>query len=252
MAERDTRDEPITTGGRMLSVMEVLEAEGGTGVTDVATRLDIAKSTAHDHLRTLQARKYVVKQDGEYRLGLRYLELGEAARAPWDEHTIIQEKVEELAKESQIRAQFLVPEHDEAVYVYRSTGPHSVPTNSRVGVRLPLHSVAAGKAILADFPAWRVKEMYEQDELVGRTEDTITDLTELQTALKRTRDRGYAVNNGESWEGVKAVGASVMEPDGSVLGGLSLSGAAHRVDTDEYGDLVKGAANEIELGLKYD
>jgi len=252
MTERNGRDEPISTGARMLSVIEALESEGGAGVTDVATHLDIAKSTAHDHLRTLENRKYVVEENGEYRLGLRYLELGQTARAPWDEHNVIQEKVEELATESQIRAQFLVPEHDEAVYVYRSTGPYSVPTDSRVGVRLPLHSVAAGKAMLAEFSSQRVEEIYDHDELVGRTDNTITDMTELQTALERTRNRGYAVNDGESWEGIKAVGASITEPDGSVLGGLSLSGAAYRVDTDEYGDLVKGATNEIELSLKYD
>lgn len=236
----------------MLSVVEVLRDEGGAGVTAVADQLGVAKSTAHAHLQTLQDNRYVVKRDGDYHVGLRFLELGRAARQPWDEYTFIEEKVEELAAESQMRAQFLTAEHNEAVYVYRSTGRHSVPTDSRVGVRLPLHSVAAGKAMLAHFPQERVDAIVEQHGLPALTDRTVTDREELGAALERVRERGYAVNDGESWEGVQAVGAPVLTPDGRVFGGLSVSGSSHRVDPGEFGDLVTGAANELELEFKYE
>jgi DNA-binding IclR family transcriptional regulator len=247
-----TAERQITTGARMLSVVEVLRAEGGAGVTAVADRLGVAKSTAHAHLQTLHDNRYVVKRDGEYYVSLRFLELGQAARQPWDEHTFIEKKVEELAAESQMRAQFLTAEHDEAVYVYRSTGRHSVPTDSRVGVRLPLHSVAAGKAMLAHFPQGRVDAVVERHGLPALTDRTITDREELAAALERIRDRGYAVNEGESWEGVQAVGAPVLAPDDRVVGGLSVSGSSHRVDPEAFGDLVMGAANELKLEFKYE
>jgi len=242
----------VEAGARLLSVIELLRSEGGAGVTTVADRLGVAKSTAHAHLRTLHDQRYVVKRDGEYHLGLRFLELGQAAKQPWDEYPFVEEKVEELAAESEVRAQFLAPEHNEAVYVYRATGRHSVPTDSRVGVRIPLHAVAAGKAMLASFPPERVDAVVEQHGLPALTEDTITDREELDAALDRIRERGYARNDGESWEGVQAVGAPVLTPDGDVFGGLSVSGSAHRVDPDALADLVRGAANEIKLEFQYE
>lgn len=245
-------DGRITTGARMLSVLEALKQEGGAGVTTVAETVGIAKSTAHAHLRTLHDRRYVVERDGEYHVGLRFLELGGAAKRPWDDYGFIEEKVEELAAESQMRAQFLVEEHLEAVYVYRSTGRHAVPTDSRVGVRIPLHSVAAGKAMLAQFPEERVDAVVDRYGLSALTDETITDRAELVAALERIRERGYAVNDEESWEGVRAVGAPVLAPDGGVVGAISVSGSAHRFRPGEFDDLIMGAANEIELNIKYE
>jgi len=89
----------IRTGETVLSVVEALATEGGAGVTTVADRLGIAKSTAHAHLQTLLDQRFVVKRDGQYHVGLRFLELGQSARAPWDAYGFIEEKVEELAEE---------------------------------------------------------------------------------------------------------------------------------------------------------
>ncbi len=245
-------DGQLKTGRRMLAVIEVLADENGAGVTTVADRLGVAKSTAHAHLQTLSEQRYVVRRDGDYCVGLRFLELGHDAKQPWDDYEFIEQKVAELAEDTQMRAQFLVEEHGEAVYVYRSTGRHSVPTNSGVGVRVPLHSVAAGKAILATLPEERLDEIVDRYGLEKQTEETISDPTELERELDRIRERGYARNDGESWEGVQAVGASITTPAGDVLGGLSVSGSAHRFQPDEINDLVMGAANEIELNLKYE
>jgi len=236
----------------MLSVIEVLQSEGGAGVTAVADRLGIAKSTAHAHLRTLLGERYVVKRDGEYYVGLRFLDLGQTARQPWQQYGCIEEKIEGLAEETQFRAQFLVEEHGEAVYVYRSTGRHGVPTDSRIGVRIPLHSVAAGKAILASLPEERLDAVLDRHGLERLTDNTIDDREELVRTLERVRERGYARNDEESWGGIRGVGTPVVSPEGEVLGGLSVSGSAHRFEPDEFGDLVMGAATEIELELKYE
>jgi len=251
MTEDTIRGGQIETGTRMLSVIEALGDEGGAGVTDVADRLDVAKSTAHAHLQTLRREGYVVERDGDYYLGLRFLGLGQDAKQRWDEHEIIEQKVEDLAEETQMRAQFLGAEHGEAVYVYRSTGRHSVPTDSKVGVRIPLHTVAAGKAILASLPQETVDAIVDRHGLTALTDNTIDSRAELDEALATIREREYARNDEESWEGVRAVGAAVMTPGDDVLGGLSISGSAHRFEPEQFSDLVRGAANEIELNVKY-
>ena len=252
MTDERTRGDGVETGRRMLAVLEALDAANGAGVTDVARELGVAKSTAHAHLQTLHSEEYVVRRNGEYFLGLQFLGLGQGAKRRFDDHEAIEQKVEDLAEETQLRAQFLVAEHGEAVYVYRSTGRHSVPTDSRVGVRIPLHSVAAGKAILASMAEETVEAVLDRHGLEASTDNTIDTVDELRAELDRIRERGYAVNDEESWEGVQAVGAPITTPDGDVLGGLSVSGSAHRFQPEEFADLVMGAANEIELTLRYD
>ena len=163
----------IRTGETVLSVVEALATEGGAGVTTVADRLGIAKSTAHAHLQTLLDQRFVVKRDGQYHVGLRFLELGQSARAPWDAYGFIEEKVEELAEEP-------------------DAGPVPRRGTRRGGLRLPVDgqtqrpdrlargrahpvAVAAGKAMLAHLPEERVEEIVDSQGLERLTGNTVTD-----------------------------------------------------------------------------
>lgn len=239
-----------------LSIIEAVESENGAGVTTIAKRLDLAKSTVHNHLNTLLKEKYLIKRDGKYYVSLKFLDIGQSARLRREEYPIIREKVEELSDITDERAQFVIEEHGVGVYLYRSIGEHGVPTSSRVGQRIPLHATAAGKAILANLPDEKVDSIIEQVGLEQFNENTIIERDELMGMLSRIRENGYAINDEESWEGVRAVAVPVMTPDDEVLGGLSVSGSVHRFKDDrienELLDTVSGAANEIKLNIMYD
>ena len=63
-----------------LRILESMNEQDNAGVTDLSRRLDIPKSTVYSHLRTLRENGYVVNEDDEYRLGLRFLDYGERTR----------------------------------------------------------------------------------------------------------------------------------------------------------------------------
>lgn len=256
MEDFDSDSPTINSAEITLSIQEAVESENGAGVTTIANRLGLAKSTVHNHLNTLLGKKYLIKRDGKYYLSLKFLDMGQSARLRRDEYSIIREKVEELSDVTDERAQFVVEEHEEGVYLYRSIGEHGVPTSSRVGQRIPLHITAAGKAILAHLPGKKVDSIVERVGLERFTENTITVKDELRKTLSRIRDEGYAINDEESWEGVRAVAVPVMSPDDEILGGLSISGSVHRFKDErienELLDTVSGAANEIKLNIMYD
>ncbi|SDQ56444.1 IclR family transcriptional regulator [Natronobacterium texcoconense] len=236
-------------------VIEALSQRGGGRVTELADELGLAKSTVHRHLSTLEDLEYVVNEGGTYRLGFRFLELGERTRTRSEAYQLAAQKVDDLAEETDERAQFIVHEHGKGVYVFRATGERAVQTDSEVGKRIPLHATAAGKAILAHLPRERASEIVDQHGLEAVTPNTVTETEALFDQLETIRERGYSINNQENIEGLRAVGVPVQYGNGTVIGALSVSGPTHRFSDELVEEtlptLLLGAANELELNIQY-
>lgn len=251
----ESPSESVKTTDTVFSILETIRAIDGGRVTEIADKLDVSKSTVHRHLSTLEAKEYVAREGDEYVIGLRFLDLGEYAKTRNQAYVMAEEKVHELAEETDERAQFLVEEHGQAVYVSRETGKHAVQTDSEVGKRIPLHGTAAGKSIMAYLPKFRVEAIVEARGLSALTENTITDEATLYEELSAIRERGYSFNEQESTDGLHAVGVPVREPNGQVIGALSVSGPTMRLTGDRYQheipELLMGVANELELNIAY-
>jgi DNA-binding IclR family transcriptional regulator len=118
-----------------------------------------------------------------------------------------------------------------------------------------LHSVAAGKSILAHMSEEDVWQIIEDRGLPKITENTITDSETLFEELEMIREQGYSVNDQENLDGLKAIGAPILGADGQVIGALSVSGPTHRMKGEyfesELPDLLLGVVNELELNIAY-
>lgn len=245
----------VKTADTAFNILEkVLEADGAT-ITQLANELGIAKSTVHRHLLTLYNREYVVRDGDTYHVSLRFLEFGEHARTRNKGYRLVKEKVEQLAEETEERVQFIVEEHGYGVYVYRVTGNRGVQTDPGIGKRIPLHAIAAGKAILAHLPTEQTEAILERHGLPAITSNTKTDREALCRDLEAIRREGVSINNQENVEGLRAIGVPVKDKDGSVLGALSISGPTHRMKGEwfeqELPNLLLGTANELELNITY-
>ncbi|WIV66999.1 IclR family transcriptional regulator [Natrialbaceae archaeon AArc-T1-2] len=236
-------------------IVEHLKEVDGAGVTELATELDLAKSTVHNHLATLYSKGYVVRDGDTYRVALRFLDLGNYAREEDPLYQVGQEKVDELAAETGEKVWILAEEHGRAVHLYDASGKRSVRTYARTGQLNYLHQLAAGKAILAYLPDERVMEIIDRYGLPARTDDTITDPDELRADLERIRERGFAQNREESIPGLHAVGVPITDEDGVAIGSLSLSAPAKRLRGERFDEkipnLLLGVANEIEINMAY-
>jgi DNA-binding IclR family transcriptional regulator len=237
----------------VFEIVEHLKSTGGRTVTELSEDLDMPKSTVQTYLNTLYRHNFVVKNDGRYEIGLRFLEYGIYGLRSVTIYPEVRSKVEELADSTGELAACFVEEEGDAVYVYGVEGERSIRTDMSIGDRTDLHCTASGKAILAHLPDERVRELLA-GELAQRTENTLTDPDELRDELERIRERGYAYSMQESVEGMRAVAAPILL-DGTVVGSISLAGPANRFVGDrfetEIPDMVRGAANELELKLTY-
>jgi len=253
MAHEETRT--VKSAERVFDILEFIRDSNGVTVSEVASEFDIAASTAHQYLKTKELHKFIVKEDGEYHIALRFLDYGETARTRRPSYQLAKENVEELANETQERAQFVVMEHGYGVVLYTTSGDRAVETDITIGRHVYLHATAAGKAILSQLPEEQVLEVVEEHGLPKVTENTITDRNTLLTELDEIRNRSVAQNNQEDTEGLRAVGVPVNQTEDDVIGALSVSGPTDRLKGDMLSktvpDLLLGMANELELKIEY-
>ena len=251
----NTEHGSVATVERAFDIVEFLrEAETAT-LAEVTEAVDVAKSTAHRHLRTLEERGYVIREDDAFTLGMRFLDHGYFVRRRDPAYALAREKVESLAAQTDERAQFIVEEHGEAIYVHCESGSRAVMADSRLGKRLPIHATAAGLAILSAYDDERVETILDRRGLPELTPRTITDREELFEELERTRERGYSINDQGTIEGLRSVGAPVLGPEDGVVGALSISGPINRITgerfEEELPELIMGTTNELELNIAY-
>lgn len=234
-----------------LEIVEMLRELDGARVTELADALDLSPSTVHTHLSTLIETDYVVKSGDIYHPSLHFLGLANYVRNRRNAYAIADSYTDQLARETECRAVFVVEENGRGVYMYTYSGKHAVWKYSTVGKRFHLHQTAAGKAILSQLPRERVIDIVEEWGLPASTENTTTDRSVLLEELDAIEDRGVAFNNEEQLNGVKAVGVPVDDSDGRVVGAFSVASPANRMTKDRFNEEIPktllGVANEFEL-----
>jgi DNA-binding IclR family transcriptional regulator len=245
----------IGSAERVFDIIEILRDYDGATVSVVADELDTAVSTAHQYLHTIEERSFIVRENNEYHVSLRFLDYGTYARSLQPAQQLAKEKVQELAEETGERAQYVVPQHGSAVVLYTATEKKAVKTGVTPGTHAPLHASAAGKAIIASFSDERIFDIIETKGLHPLTEHTITDRDHLLTELERIREEDVAFNDQEHMNRLRAVGVPVRNPNDDVMGALSVSAPTNRfkgdIFTQEIPDLLLGTANELELNIEY-
>lgn len=233
---RDQGSEPETVGATETSfaILSYLKEQTGANVTDIATRLELSKSTVYNHLRTLNRLGYVTEEDNTYHLGLKFLDLGNAARNRQNLYEVAKGEIDDLVSSIGEHGYVMVEEMGRGVYIYQSKTARGIQTDSHIGTTVDLHATAVGKAYLAHLPEDRRTELLEDLELPPRTESTYTDRDRLEAELNAIRRQGVAFNNEERFVGLRAVGAPVLGPDDEVLASISVSGPTTRLTGDRY------------------
>lgn len=246
---------PLRTLTVAVRIIEALQSLDGAGVTELATHLDLAKSTVHNHLRTLEHHQYVTRDGDEYRLSLKFLDHGGYVQYRDDRFELIRQKVKSVAAQTDELCQFVTEEHGTCVFVFRERGAQAVNTQTRPGSRVPLHHTTAGKAILASLPDQRVESIIEHRGLPGKTEHTVSTREDLFEELEVIRSQGYAFDKDEHIRGLNALGVSIVDETDAVLGAISVATPQHRLRSksreNELADFLLGVVNELELNIRY-
>lgn len=219
----------LTTTETSIQVVESLKESGGATMGELSERLGYAKSTVHAHLSTLEANGYVVRRGNEYDLSFKFFHFGQHVMGQHEQvYRLAVESVDALSTTVSEGVDFTVLEDGRLITICKDV-ENPIDPVLRVGNYFHLHNSAAGKAVLAELPDERVESVLEKWGLPRETENTITDRETLFDQLAVIRDQGFAINDQEAYEGLRAAGVAVKRPDGTVLGGISTGGPAYRV-----------------------
>ncbi len=246
---------PVKTVETSIEIITKLKDLNRATITTLADELDYTVGTIHSHLATLEENHFVVKDDNEFQLGIRYFEIGEAIRKQKTIYEIGTSEVDKLAEETGDIGSMLIEEHGRGIYLYRARGEQALHLDTEVGSRVHLHNTALGKAILAHLPSRRVEKIVDQYGLPETTPNTITNRDELFDELATIREQGYALDNQERANGVCCLAAPVLTNQGEVLGSVSVAGPVSRMNDErhqnEVQELVQNAAKVIGINASY-
>ena len=243
---------------RALDALELLAAagQGGMTLTELASRLAVAKSSAFALLHTLAARGYAAESgprlDRRYRLGLSLAKLGDAAEQQTPLLNLAMPVLQSVTDATGLTSRLVMPQGAYAVPVARVDAPGTVRFASYLGVREFPHCTSAGKALLSTLPPEAARALAVEAGLPARTPRTITDPDALIRDLEVSAARGYAIDDEEDCEGVFCVGAAVYDRSGECVAAISGTGLKLNRPTwrvDELGVAIRDAADRLTHAL---
>lgn len=242
--------------GAALRLLKTFTAEDPElGITALAKRLGVAKSTVHRLAKTLVAEGFLEQNpiDGRYRLGLLLFSLGTQVRRRMDVSEQAVPFLHALGAKSGETVHLAVLHDTEILYLRNIDSPHAVRTRSYLGVRMPAYCTSEGKVLLAFSPQLVVASVMRSN-LIPRTEQTVTDKTQLAKLLAQVQVAGYAIDDEESEIGMRSVAAPIFNANGSVVAAVGLSGPTQRVTKaglKKFSALVMEVSHAISARLGY-
>lgn len=241
---------PIASVDNALRLLAVIANREQIRVSEAASMLGTARSTAHRLLAMLEYHGFAL-QDNEtksYTAGPALVNLGLSAVEGLDLRRRARPVLEQLC-ETVGETVHLARLHDASVvFVDSVETTRGLRVGSRVGRFMPAHCTACGKAILAELSADELQELYPGGRLEGMTSRSVSTLKQLESELQKVRKQGYATNFGESEDDVASVAVAIPDQPRSGLAAITISAPLTRMDprlVRRAGDAALGAAAEL-------
>ena len=235
-----------------LRLLLLLAERDRVRVSDVATELDIALSTAHRLLSTLRSRGFVDQcRDRSYVAGPAYARLAGTVPTARRIEDVAQPHLERLRDEMNETSHLSVIDGAEMRFLVSVETSQVLRVGSRVGARLPAHRTSGGKALLAGMSQEELAHHFPPHGL-DSLDLSKDDLARLRRELQTVARRGYGVNRGESERGVAAVGVGLLSPAREPLRALSISFPTVRLSSArlrEMADALLRAKQALEAEL---
>ncbi len=216
---------------RAFAVLDLLaESEMPLGLGQVASSLQLHKSTAHRFLMVLERHRMVERtSNGKFRLGLKLFDLGNRSIEQFDLRERAQPHLRRLVSETEETAHLCILEGAHVIYIDKIEPTRSVRMITRVGASNPVYCTSVGKAILAFLPEERVADIIRRIRFERFTHRTISTPESLRAEIDKTRRRGYAVDDEELEEGLRCIAVPLLDAQRQPVAAVSVSGPSFRV-----------------------
>jgi len=216
---------------RAFAVLDLLgESDTPLGLAQVASSLQLHKSTAHRFLMVLERHRMVERTtSGKFRLGLRLFDLGNRAIEQYDLRDRAQPHLRRLVAETEETAHLCILEGAHVIYIDKIEPARSVRMITRIGASNPVHCTSVGKAIMAFLPEDRIADILRRTRFERFTHRTVATPEAFRVEIEKTRRRGYAVDDEELEEGLRCIAVPLLDAQRNPVAAVSISGPSFRV-----------------------
>jgi DNA-binding IclR family transcriptional regulator len=244
----------VPAATRTLMVLRFLAAQPDpVPLERLASAVGLPRSTAYHLVNAMIEQGFVthIAEERRYCLGVAAFEvgIGYARQAPLQR--IAHQPLARLVDQIGQSAHLAVPHGRDVLYVLEERAPGRAPLVTDVGVRLPAHLTASGRAMLAAMPASQVRALYpDSSAFVDRHGRGPQSLSALRAVLSETRRRGYATEDGEVTPGFASVAAAVLDHNGTPLAGIATTYESREsIDLDSLVEAVSATARAVSRRL---
>jgi DNA-binding IclR family transcriptional regulator len=244
----------IQSLSRGLAALELV-AQHSLTPRALADALDVDRSTAYRILTTLAAHGFVERDphSDQYIISSRKIfalssTIGAGSHWP----SLATPWMKQLRDEIGEAVSLAVLQGDEVVYVNHLPSLEALTVGPLLGLRRPVYVSAVGKAIIAFLPEMEREDLISQLKLKAMTPNTITSPKAHRQELTRVREQGYAVDDEETFVGVRCVAAPIHDSTSQVIASMGISGPASRVTMERIHDIglrIRTLADEFSLSL---
>jgi DNA-binding IclR family transcriptional regulator len=233
---------------RAANILTALSAAGRLGVTDLARKVGLEKSTTHRMLTSMIRSRLVRREPNgpKYMLGFGLLELTASCMGELEIRQIALPHLRELRRETGETVSLNVRDGNVRVMTDRLDTSHEIRFMAELGRPLPLHLGAGGKAILAFIPEAEVNDLLKSITLAPRK------LRELVRELKDIRRVGWICTIAERVAGAGSIAAPVLAHNGAVVGSICILSPQSRLQSgaiNNFGHAVQKTALVISNQL---
>ena len=249
--KNDTQGMNIQSITRALNILKFIASSGNSATLGaISEGVGLGTSTTHNILRTLKQGDFVLQYEagGPYSIGFAVLNLARSVEHSTSLSTIANGTMEKLSQKYNESVNLSAFIDGYSVYIGGVECTHDVRIMNYIGKRNLVHITGAGKVLLAGQKDSVIDAFLENADLVQKTPLTITSPEGLRIVLKRIRDQGYGLDEGEYQESIWCAAAPIYNSHGNVLAALSISFPANRINNfnkDLVIDDVIASAAEI-------
>ena len=190
----------------------VSSSKDGMGVSDLAKKLKMAKSTVHGMSSALEELGAVMRDPltKKYKLGFTLLEIGRSAYSQIDLQTSARPVTEELMERTQTSVFLGIQNWGQVTIMDIVESRQGLNISAPLGSTIPLFAGAVGKVFLASMSEEQAKKIVKSKGLPRFTDNSIVDMDLYFSELRQVREKGYAVDDEEYIPGVRAVASPLM------------------------------------------
>ena len=243
----------VQSVSRALDILNYFEAEEELGVSELAARMGLSKSSVYGLVNTLTAYGYLQQAENKrYRLGIRLFELGNIMHRRIDQRAEAKLLCAQLSEKLETTVHLAMHSAGDVIYIDKVNDPRSIISYSQVGKRAPMYCTAVGKAMMAHLPeSYREQFVYSR-EMRSATELTLVTRDGLDAELEAIRRRGYSLDKEELEKGICCIAAPVFDAYGEPQMAISASFLTARflsMDVEEAARSVMYFADQISRKL---